>query len=63
MGQMWMDPATGKIIREGVPAIHNPLDGNALAAALSVKEQYGGEITLITMGLCAANTPSAIRVL
>ncbi len=47
---MSMDPETGMLIREGVPAILNPLDANALAAALSVKEQYGGEITLITMG-------------
>lgn len=47
---MSMDPETGMLIRDGVPAILNPLDANALAAALSVKEQYGGEITLITMG-------------
>ena len=31
-----------------------PLDGNALAAALSVKEQYGAELSLITMGPPAA---------
>ncbi len=48
--QMKMDPQTGMLVRDGVPAILNPLDGNALAAAISVKEQYGGEITLITMG-------------
>lgn len=45
-----MDPETGTLIRAGVPTILNPLDANALAAAISVKEQYGGEITLITMG-------------
>ena len=48
--QMRMDPETGNLIRAGVPAILNPLDGNALAAALSVKEQYGAELSLITMG-------------
>lgn len=48
--QLKMDPATGTLIRAGVPTILNPLDANALAAAISVKEQYGGEITLITMG-------------
>ena len=48
--QLKMDPATGTLIRAGVPTILNPLDANALAAAVSVKEQYGGEITLITMG-------------
>lgn len=48
--QLKMDPETGTLIRAGVPTILNPLDANALAAAISVKEQYGGEITLITMG-------------
>lgn len=48
--QMRMDPATGNLIRAGVPAILNPLDANALSAAVKVKETYGGEITLITMG-------------
>lgn len=48
--QMKMDPETGTLIRAGVPAILNPLDANALSAALSVKEAWDGEITLITMG-------------
>lgn len=47
---MKMDPETGTLIRAGVPTILNPLDANALAAAVAVKEQYGAEITLITMG-------------
>ena len=47
---MSMDPETGMLIRDGVPAILNPLDANALSAAISVKGQYGAEITLITMG-------------
>ena len=45
-----MDPETGNLIRTGVPTLTNPLDLNALEAAVQVKEQYGGEITLITMG-------------
>ena len=57
--QLRMDPETGNLIREGVPAILNPLDANALSAALSVKEEYGGEVTLITMGPPAAE--SALR--
>ncbi|MEG1790609.1 MAG: electron transfer flavoprotein subunit beta/FixA family protein [Oscillospiraceae bacterium] len=52
--QMKMDPETGNLIRAGVPAILNPLDANALAAAIKTKEQYGGEVTLITMGPPAA---------
>lgn len=45
-----IDPVTGSLIRKGVPAILNPLDANALEAAVQVKERYGGEITCITMG-------------
>ncbi len=45
-----IDPVTGSLIRAGVPAILNPLDANALEAAVQVKEQYGGEVTCITMG-------------
>lgn len=55
---MRMDPETGMLIRDGVPAILNPLDANALSAAMSVKETYGGEITVISMG-----PPSAEAVL
>lgn len=54
--QMRMDPETGNLIRAGVPAILNPLDANALSAAVKVKETYGAEITLITMGPPAAET-------
>lgn len=48
--QMRMDPETGNLVRAGVPAILNPQDANAVAAAVKVKETYGAEITLITMG-------------
>ncbi len=45
-----MDPETGNLVREGVPVFTNPLDLNALEAALRVKKEYGGEVTVITMG-------------
>lgn len=45
-----IDPVTGSLIRKGVPAILNPLDANALEAAVQMKEQYGGRVTCITMG-------------
>ena len=45
-----IDPVTGSLIRQGVPSILNPLDANALEAAVRVKEQYGGTVTCITMG-------------
>lgn len=33
-----------------MPAILNPLDANALEAAVRVKEAHGGTVTVITMG-------------
>ena len=45
-----IDPVTGSLIRKGVPAILNPLDANALEAAVQMKEQFGGLVTCITMG-------------
>ena len=51
-----MDPETGNLVRDGVPSLMNPLDTNALEAAVRVKEQVGGEVTVITMGPPAAET-------
>ena len=45
-----MDPETGNLVREGVPTLTNPLDTNALEAAVQMKEKYGGTVTVITMG-------------
>lgn len=45
-----LDPRTGTLIREGVPSIINPEDKNAIEAALSLREQYGGEVVVISMG-------------
>lgn len=45
-----IDPNTGSLIRQGVPSILNPLDANALEAAVQTKEKYGGTVTCITMG-------------
>ncbi len=45
-----IDPETGNLVREGVPAIMNPYDAHALAAAVALKRQYGGKVTVITMG-------------
>lgn len=49
-----IDPVTGSLIREGVPSILNPLDANAVEAAVRVKERCGGTVTCITMGPDAA---------
>jgi len=53
-----MDPATGTVIRSGVETVVNPLDLYAIETALRLKEQYGGEVTALSMG-----PPSAMRVL
>ena len=46
--------ADGTINRAALPAIFNPEDKNALEAALSVKERYGGKVIAIAMGRPAA---------
>ena len=48
----------GTVNRAALPAVFNPEDLNALEEALKIKEQYGGHITVITMG-----PPSATMVL
>lgn len=53
--QMKLDPETGNLIRSGVPMLLNPVDANALSAAMKVKED-GAEVTLITMGPPSAET-------
>lgn len=45
-----MDPETGNLVRAGVPSLLNPLDANALEAAVRVKEAADAEVTVITMG-------------
>ena len=45
-----IDKRTGTLIREGVKNIINPDDLYGLELGLSLKEQYGGEITVMTMG-------------
>lgn len=45
-----IDPETGNLVREGVPAIMNPYDAHALAEAVKWKERLGGKVTVISMG-------------
>jgi electron transfer flavoprotein beta subunit len=49
-----IDPATGNLIRQGVPTILNPYDAHAVAAAVEWKKRLGGKVTVITMGPSAA---------
>jgi electron transfer flavoprotein beta subunit len=45
-----INPETGTLIREGVPAIVNPYDVHAVELAVRLKEQFGGKVTVVTMG-------------
>lgn len=45
-----IDPVTNTLKRDGVPSIINPDDKTAIEAALQMKEQYGAQVTVITMG-------------
>lgn len=45
-----VDPATGLVIREGVPMVLNPNDYFTIEEALRLKEAMGGEVVAITMG-------------
>ena len=44
------DPETGSLIRKGIPSIMNPNDKNAIESALQLREEYGGEVTVLSMG-------------
>jgi electron transfer flavoprotein beta subunit len=48
----------GTLNRAALPAIFNPEDLNALEMALQVRERYGGQVTVLTMG-----PPQAAEVL
>lgn len=45
-----LDPQTGNLKREGVASILNPLDANAVEAAIQLKEKYGATVVAISMG-------------
>lgn len=46
-----MNKETNTIIREGVESIINPFDMYAVEEALRIKEQCGGKVTAISMGI------------
>jgi len=53
-----INPETNTLMREGVASITNPFDEFALEEALLIKEKYGGEVHVISMG-----PPQAVDVL
>jgi electron transfer flavoprotein beta subunit len=48
--KLTVDSQTGSINRGELPAITNPHDRHALEEALRKKEQYGGMVSVLTMG-------------
>jgi electron transfer flavoprotein beta subunit len=51
-----LDPATGTLIRKGIPSIVNPDDKAGLEAALRLKDRYGAHVTALSMGPPQAET-------
>ena len=47
--KMRLDPETGTLRREEVPAVFGPLDRRALEEALRIKELRGGRVTMLSM--------------
>jgi electron transfer flavoprotein beta subunit len=45
-----LDPATGTLLRKGIPSIINPDDKAGLEAALRLKDRHGAQITALSMG-------------
>ena len=54
-----IDPVTNTLKRDGVPSIINPDDKAAIEAALQLKDAYGAQVTVISMG--PAQAEKALR--
>ncbi len=48
--QIRVHPVTNTIMRQGVPTIINPYDLFSLETAMRLRDQIGGEVTILTMG-------------
>jgi len=47
---MKIDPITHTLIRESMPSMLNPYDEIGVEEGIRLRERYGGEVTVITMG-------------
>lgn len=45
-----LDPATNKVVKDGVETMVSPFDLNALEAALQIVEANGGEVSVMSLG-------------
>ncbi len=50
LSKISLDPTRGTITREGVPAVINPGDRNAIEEALRIRERFSGRVIVLTMG-------------
>lgn len=48
--QIRVHPVTNTIMRQGVPTIINPYDLFALEEAMRLRDEFGGRVTVLTMG-------------
>ena len=54
-----IDPQTNTLVRKGIENIVNPFDTYALEEGVRLREQYGGKVTVISMG--PPQTDAALR--
>lgn len=45
-----LDPKTNRLQRSGVDNILNPYDAHAVEAALALRDEHGGKVTVLSMG-------------
>jgi len=48
--QLKFDAQAKRLVREGVPNEINPFDKRAITKALELRQQFGGEVVIVTMG-------------
>ncbi len=53
--QLKFDAQAKRLVREGVPNEINPFDKRAITKALELRQQFGGEVVIVTMGPPQAN--------
>ena len=53
-----IDPVTNTIVRDGRQSVVNPFDSAALEVAVRIKEQLGGQVCALSMGI-----PDTVRLL
>ena len=50
LGKITFEQTKRKIQREGIPAVINPADRNAIEEALKIRDRFSGRVVVLTMG-------------